>query len=48
MEQLAATLRRRAVSNQVLIDAVAACDRVIHMRDGVIVGEEPITADAVA
>jgi putative ABC transport system ATP-binding protein len=26
----------------------AACDRVIRMRDGVIVGEEPILADAVA
>jgi putative ABC transport system ATP-binding protein len=29
-------------------EVAAACDRVIHMRDGVIVGEEPITADAVA
>jgi putative ABC transport system ATP-binding protein len=29
-------------------EVAAACDRVIHMRDGVIVGEEPIAADAVA
>ena len=29
-------------------EVAAACDRVIHMRDGVIVGEEPIVADAVA
>jgi putative ABC transport system ATP-binding protein len=29
-------------------EVAAACDRVIHMRDGVIVGEEPAVADAVA
>jgi putative ABC transport system ATP-binding protein len=29
-------------------EVAAACDRVIHMRDGVIVGEDPIAADAVA
>ena len=29
-------------------DVASACDRVIHMRDGVIVGEEPIVTDAVA
>ena len=29
-------------------EVAAACDRVIHMRDGVIVGEEPIVTDAVA
>jgi putative ABC transport system ATP-binding protein len=29
-------------------EVASACDRVIHMRDGVIVGEEPIAADAVA
>ena len=26
----------------------AACDRIIHMRDGVIVGEDPVVSDAVA
>jgi len=29
-------------------EVAAACDRVIHMRDGVIVGEEPLLSDAVA
>ena len=29
-------------------EVASACDRVIHMRDGVIVGEEPTIADAVA
>jgi putative ABC transport system ATP-binding protein len=29
-------------------EVASACDRVIHMRDGVIVGEEPIVTDAVA
>jgi putative ABC transport system ATP-binding protein len=29
-------------------EVASACDRVIHMRDGVIVGEDPIAADAVA
>jgi putative ABC transport system ATP-binding protein len=29
-------------------EVAAACDRVIHMRDGVIVGEEPVVTDAVA
>ena len=29
-------------------EVAAACDRVIHMRDGVIVGEDPLISDAVA
>jgi putative ABC transport system ATP-binding protein len=29
-------------------EVASACDRVIHMRDGIIVGEEPIVTDAVA
>ena len=29
-------------------EVAAACDRVIHMRDGVIVGEDPVVSDAVA
>jgi putative ABC transport system ATP-binding protein len=29
-------------------EVASACDRVIHMRDGLIVGEEPVVTDAVA
>jgi len=29
-------------------EVAAACDRVIHMRDGVIVGEDPVFSEAVA
>ena len=29
-------------------EVAAVCDRVIHMRDGLIVGEEPVVKDAVA
>jgi putative ABC transport system ATP-binding protein len=29
-------------------EVAAACDRVIHMRDGVIVAEDPVVSDAVA